>query len=154
MVRSGELLGAEWAEIEGNEWHIPAEKMKMRRPHVVPLSDWALETLEELRQLRKAESPLLFTGNRNKPVRQNIFSITMTKMGYRNIAVPHGFRAMASSILNESGLWNPDAIERQLAHQQNNKIRAAYNRAEYIEERRKMMQWYSDFIKSQINNRN
>ncbi len=153
MVRSGELLGAEWAEIEGNEWHIPAEKMKMRRPHVVPLSDWALETLDELRQLRKAESPLLFTGNRNKPVGQNIFTIAMTKMGYRNIAVPHGFRAMASSILNESGLWNPDAIERQLAHQQNNKIRAAYNRAEYMEERHKMMQWYSDFIKSQIKNK-
>ena len=68
-------------------------------------------------------------------------------MGYGERAVPHGFRAMGSSILNESGQWNPDAIERQLAHRERNKVRAAYNRAEYLEERQRMMQWYSDYLR-------
>ena len=68
-------------------------------------------------------------------------------MGYGGRAVPHGFRAMGSSILNESGLWNPDAIERQLAHRESNKVRAAYNRAEYLDERRRMMQWYGEYLR-------
>lgn len=150
FVRVGELRFGEWTEIKGNEWHIPAEKMKMKRPHIVPLSDWALETLEELRSINKYNSPYFVTGNRNRPMSENTLSLAMKKMGYQGIAVPHGFRAMASSILNESGLWNSDAIERQLAHADNNAVRAAYNRAEYLQERHKMMEWYSDFIKSKI----
>ena len=74
----------------------------------------------------------------------------MKRMGYGGRAVPHGFRAMGSSILNESGQWNPDAIERQLAHREGNQVRAAYNRAEYLEERQRMMQWYADYLRAQI----
>lgn len=150
MTRSAELRYGQWDEIIDTEWHIPAERMKMKRPHIVPLSDWALAILAELRQLNRYHSPYFLTGNRNKPISDMTLSKAMKRMGYDGIAVPHGFRAMASSILNESGLFNPDAIERQLAHKETNKIRAAYNRAEYLDERRRMMQWYADYIKSQI----
>lgn len=149
FVRVGELRQAEWSEIKGNEWHIPAEKMKMERPHIVPLSDWALEILAELKSL-KTHPNWIFVSNRNKPISDNTLSVAMKRLGYKNIAVPHGFRSLASSILNESGLWNPDAIERQLAHKDPNKIRAAYNRAEYLEERHRMMQWYADNIKMRL----
>lgn len=164
FVRVGELVNAEWSEIHGNEWHIPAQKMKMRRPHIVPLSDWALEILYEVREATIASRiakgritspslPLIFTSKRYRPLQYTFPSILMRELGYQGIAVPHGFRSLASSILNESGLWNTDAIERQLAHQEENKTRAAYNRAEYLEERHKMMQWYSDYIKNQQNHK-
>lgn len=130
-----------------DEWHIPAERMKMQRPHIVPRSDWALATLHELRTLNQRDSPYFVTGNRGKPISDMTLSQAMKRMGYSGVAVPHGFRAMASTILNESGLFSPDAIERQLAHIDKNAIRAAYNRAEYLNERRTMMQWYSDFIR-------
>ncbi len=148
FVRSSELRKAEWSEIKGNEWHIPEERMKMRRPHIVPLSDWALETLEELKQLHN--SHLLFPSDRNnqKPINESAFTLAMQRIGYKGKAVPHGFRSMASSILNESGLFAPDVIERQLAHVEKNEVRAAYNRAEYMEQRREMMQWYSDFLQA------
>lgn len=149
FVRVGELRQGEWSELQGNEWHIPAEKMKMKRPHIVPLSDWALETLEELKSMNKSANWII-VGNRNRMMSDNTLAIAMKRMGYKDIAVPHGFRAMASSILNESGLWNPDAIERQLAHKEANKIRAAYNRAEYLDERHRMMQWYADYIKERL----
>ena len=142
LTRSGE-----WTEISGNTWHIPAEKMKMGLAHTVPLSDWALETLDELRSLNRYGSPYFVTGNRNQPPSDTTLSLAMQRMGYGGRAVPHGFRAMGSSILNESGLWNPDAIERQLAHSEANKVRAAYNRAEYLDERRRMMQWYGEYLR-------
>lgn len=148
FVRVGELRQGEWNEIRGNEWHIAAEKMKMKRPHIVPLSDWALETLDELKTL--SQTNLIITGNKNKMMSDNTLSVAMKRMGYTGIAVPHGFRSLASSVLNESGLWNPDAIERQLAHKEANTIRAAYNRAEYLEERHRMMQWYSDQIRNRL----
>ncbi|MDP8052467.1 tyrosine-type recombinase/integrase [Pasteurella atlantica] len=152
FVRSSELRKAQWSEFKGNEWHIPAERMKKRLPHIVPLSDWALETLEELKELNSKEankSTLLFPSKLSpqKPVNENIFIKAMQQIGYKDKAVPHGFRAMASSILNESELFSPDVIERQLAHSERNKVRAAYNRAEYMEKRHEMMQWYSDFLK-------
>lgn len=149
LARSGEVRQGQWVELHGNEWHIPGERMKMGLPHIVPLSDWALETLEELRDLNRFDSPFFVTGNRNRPMSDMTLSMAMKRMGYGGRAVPHGFRAMGSTILNESGLWNPDAIERQLAHREANKIRAAYNRAEYLEERQKMMQWYADYIRAQ-----
>lgn len=149
ITRSGELRFGRWEELKGDEWHIPAERMKMKRAHIVPLSDWALEILDELKKLNK-NSPYFVTGNRNNPISDMTLSMAMKRLGYAGIAVPHGFRAMASSILNESGLFNPDAIERQLAHVEMNKVRSAYNRAEYLEERHRMMQWYSDFIKNNI----
>ncbi len=121
----------------------------MKRPHVVPLSDWALEIIEELREMSN-NSPYLFPSPRNpqKTISNNTLSIAMKRMGYTGKAVPHGFRALASSVLNESGLFNVDAIERQLAHQEKNAIRAAYNRAEYLEERHRMMQWWSNYLKA------
>lgn len=151
FVRVGELRQGEWSEIQNNEWHIPAEKMKMKRPHIVPLSDWSLEILAELKSLNNTENlRWIILGNKKQPMSDNTLAVAMKRMGYKDIAVPHGFRAMASSILNESGLWNPDAIERQLAHKEANKVRAAYNRAEYLEERHRMMQWYADFIKERL----
>ena len=147
FVRSGELRLGEWSEIKGNEWHIPKEKMKMKRPHIVPLSNWALEILEELKSYSK--NNLIIHGARKRPLSDNALSIALRRMGYKGIATPHGFRAMASTILNESGLFTPDAIERQLAHAEQNKIRDAYNRGDYLEERHRMMQWYSDYIQSQ-----
>lgn len=147
FVRVGELLQADWSQIEDNEWHIPAEKMKMKRPHVVPLSNWALETLEEIRALNP-NSPLLFPSPHrgNKSISNNTLSLAMKRMGYTGIATPHGFRSLASSVLNESGRFNADAIERQLAHQEKNAVRAAYNRAEYLAERHTMMNWWSDYL--------
>lgn len=150
MTRSGELRFGQWQELNGNEWHIPGERMKMKRPHIVPLSDWALETLEELRCLRRNNSPYFVIGNRNTPLSDTTLSIAMKRLGYAGRAVPHGFRATASTAMNESGLWNPDAIERQLAHIDENAVRAAYNRAEYLEERHLMMQWWADFIRAKI----
>ncbi len=149
FVRPSELKNAKWSEIGGDEWHIPEERMKMRRPHVVPLSDWALETLEELKGIT-GESPYLFPATRDnqKPAGKNFFFYAIRRIGYANKAVPHGFRSLASSILNESGAFSADAIERQLAHVEKNAVRAAYNRAEYMEQRREMMQWYSDFLKA------
>ena len=147
LTRSGEVRRGEWTEISGDTWHIPAERMKMGLAHTVPLSDWALETLDELRTLNRYNSPYFVTGNRNQPPSDTTLSLAMQRMGYGGRAVPHGFRAMGSSILNESGLWNPDAIERQLAHSEANKVRAAYNRAGYLDERRRMMQWYGEYLR-------
>ncbi len=147
FVRSSELRNAQWKEFKGNEWHIPAERMKMKLPHTVPLSDWALETLDSLKKLQK--SPYVFPSNQSlsKPIHNNVFLVAMYQMGYKGIATPHGFRAVASSVLNTSGLFSVDAIERQLAHREKNAVRAAYNRADYLEQRHEMMQWYSDFLK-------
>ena len=147
LTRSGEVRYGAWSEIHDNEWHIPAARMKMGMAHTVPLSDWALETLAELRQLNDHGGPYFATNNLNRPLNCVALSKAMQRMGYGDRAVPHGFRAMGSSILNESGQWNPDAIERQLAHRERNKVRAAYNRAEYLEERQRMMQWYSDYLR-------
>ena len=150
LTRSGEVRLGQWAELHGDQWHIPAERMKMGIAHMVPLSDWALATLDELRALNRYNSPYFITGNRNQPLSDTTLSLAMKRMGYGGRAVPHGFRAMGSSILNESGQWNPDAIERQLAHREGNQVRAAYNRAEYLEERQRMMQWYADYLRAQI----
>lgn len=146
FVRSSELRNAQWSEIKGNEWHIPKERMKMRRQHIVPLSDWALEILDRLKSLHNS-SFILPAKNRQKPVNENFFGSAMHRLGYKGKATPHGFRAMASTILNESGLFIPDVIERQLAHIEKNAVRAAYNRAEYLPQRHEMMQWYSDFLR-------
>ena len=149
FTRSSEIRGGLWAEIKGNEWHIPAERMKMKRPHIVPLSNWALETLAELKVLANNSTYFCVGKYKQQPITDSTLSHAMHKMGYKGVATPHGFRAMASTILNESGLFNPDAIERQLAHADTNTVRGAYNRADYLEERHRMMQWYSDYIKKQ-----
>jgi len=149
FVRPGELRNARWDEFEIDDrlWRIPAERMKMDSEHIVPLSDQALAVLEELRAISGKYS-LLFPGTRNntQPMSENTLTYAMYRMGYKSRATAHGFRATASSILNEEG-FNPDAIERQLAHQERNKVRGAYtHHAEYLKDRRTMMQWWADYL--------
>lgn len=155
FVRSGELRGARWEEFDLGQkiWRIPADRMKMKTEHLVPLSDQAIRVLEQIREI-SGQHALLFPSERNR--RQSMSDNTMRKaifkMGYdgktrgKSKAVPHGFRATASSILNEQG-FNPDAIERQLAHMERNGVRAAYtHHARYLDDRAKMMQWWADFL--------
>lgn len=148
FVRPGELRGAEWSEIdlEAAEWRIPAERMKMRAPHIVPLSRQAVAALEQLRQL-SGRGRFVFPNQTKSgaPISENTVLYALYRLGYHSRATGHGFRATASTILNEQG-WRADAIERQLAHKERNKVRAAYHRSEYLEERRQMMQAWADYL--------
>ena len=150
FVRTVELIEAKWEELdlENAIWRIPAERMKLGVEHLVPLPKQALVLFDELKQFR-GESDYVFPGDRNpkQPMSNNTLLYGgIYRMGYRSRATIHGFRSLASSILNESGKWNPDAIERQLAHSEKDQVRAAYNRANYLEERKQMMQWYADYL--------
>ena len=153
FVRTGELRGARWEEfdVDQGEWRIPAERMKMRSPHIVPLSPQALAVIEELRPLT-GQFDLLFPSQRDqeKPISENTLLYALYRLGYHKRATVHGFRALASTILNETG-FRPDVIERQLAHVERNKVRAAYHRSEYLEERQKMMDWWGACIESMAN---
>ena len=150
FVRPGELRHAEWSEfnIERQEWRIPSEKMKARVLHIVPLSKQALTILEnELRPITGAER-YLFPGRRGsaRPMSENTVNAALRYMGYeKDEMTGHGFRSMASTLLNELG-YNRDWIERQLAHGERNEVRSAYNYAEYLPERRKMMQEWADYL--------
>jgi integrase len=143
FVRPGELRQAEWSEIcfNTNEWHIPTEKMKMREKHIVPLSQQAITILQELIPLTgdgKYVFPSIRTSTR--PMSNNTVLGALRRIGYTSDEMTgHGFRSMACTLLNEQG-WNRDAIECQLAHAERNKVRASYNYAKYLPERRKMMQ--------------
>lgn len=150
FVRPGELCGAEWAEIDlkARRWVIPASRMKMRQEHVVPLSSQAAGILAALHKLSGRSRYVFPSSGKQRCLAPNTLNQAMHRMCYRGIACPHGFRALASSTLNENG-FRPDVIERQLAHSETNKIRAAYNRAEYLDERAQMMQWWADFIDEQ-----
>jgi integrase len=151
FVRPGELRYAEWKEFDlsNAEWTIPAEKMKMRRPHRVPLSRQALVILEELKTI-SGDCRWLFPSVRTvvRPISENTLNAALRRLGYGPDAMTaHGFRAMASTRLNEMSRWNADAIERQLAHQEQNAIRRAYtHNAEYWSERVAMMQVWSDYL--------
>ncbi|CEG55681.1 tyrosine-type recombinase/integrase [Legionella fallonii] len=155
FVRPGELRRAEWVEfdLEKAEWRIPAEKMKMKEQHIVPLSTQSIEILKELHAYTgsgKYVFPSLRSSDR--PMSENTVLAALRRLGYNSDEMTgHGFRSMASTLLNEHG-WNRDAIERQLAHAERNNIRAAYNYAEYLPERRKMMQWWADYLHSLMNN--
>ena len=153
FVRTGELRGARWEEfdVDQREWRIPAERMKMRSPHIVPLSHQALAVLEELQPLT-GHFDLLFPSQRDqqKPISENTLLYALYRLGYHKRATVHGFRALASTIMNETG-FRPDVIERQLAHVERNKVRAAYHRSEYLEERQKMMDWWGACIESMAN---
>lgn len=149
FVRPGELRRAEWTEfdLDAAEWRIPASKMKMRVIHVVPLSGQAVSILRELRPLT-GSGKYVFPGARTKdrPMSENTVLAALRRMGYgTNDMTGHGFRSMASTILNEQG-WNRDAIERQLAHAERDNVRAAYNYAEHLPERRKMMQQWANYL--------
>lgn len=147
FVRTNELIGAEWAEfdIDAALWVIPAGRMKMKAEHVVPLSSQSLAILEELKTICGG-SRFIFPGrNRDKPISNNTILFALYRLGYKGKMTGHGFRAVASTALNEMG-FRPDVIERQLAHCERNEVRGAYNRAEYIKERRAMMQSWSDYL--------
>ncbi|MFA6058600.1 MAG: integrase arm-type DNA-binding domain-containing protein [Taibaiella sp.] len=151
FVRPGELRNAEWEEVnfETAEWRIPAEKMKMRSIHIVLLSTQAINILQELHALT-GTGKYIFPSVRtpNRPMSENTVLGALRRLGYtKNEMTGHGFRSMASTLLNEQG-WNRDAIERQLAHSERNSVRAAYNYAEHLPERRKMMQHWADYLES------
>jgi len=148
--RPGELRAAAWGEfdIERAIWTIPAERTKMRRPHRVPLSSQAIVLISALKPVAGSGS-LLFPGIRSsaRPISDNTMNAAMRRLGYaKDEVTAHGFRATASSLLNEIGLWHPDAIERQLAHIEGNHVRAAYARGEHWDERVSMMQWWADHL--------
>jgi integrase len=148
FVRPGELRRAEWNELDMDaaEWRIPAEKMKMRTPHFVPLSRQAVEILRELHPLTgKWQWVFPSERSRHRPMSNNTVNAALRALGYSKAQMTgHGFRHMASTLLNESSLWNHNAIERQLAHTEKDEIRAVYNAAQYLPERRRMMQWWAD----------
>jgi integrase len=150
FVRPGELRHAEWNELDLEKavWTIPAHKMKMRRAHSVPLSRQALAIIAGIETDARL-SPLLFPSLRSakRPMSENTINAALRRLGYaQDEMTGHGFRAMASTLLNEMGNWNPDAIERQLAHADTNAVRRAYTRGEYWNERVAMMQDWSDYL--------
>jgi integrase len=151
FVRPGELRCAEWQELDFDaaEWRIPADKMKMRRPHRVPLSRQALAILHQLRPITR-HSGWLFPSVRSvrQPISENTLNAALRRLGFGSDEMTtHGFRAMAATRLSEMGRWNPDAIERQLAHQEQNATRRAYTHgAEYWFERVAMMQTWADYL--------
>ena len=149
FVRTGELRGAQWVEFDlgGGEWRIPAERMKMRQEHIVPLSRQAVEVLRELQPLTGGGA-LLFPSRSKatQPISENTILYALYRMGYHSRATGHGFRSTASTILNELGCPG-DVIERQLAHSSKNKVRAAYNKAQYLPERARMMQEWGDLLR-------
>ena len=149
FVRTQELRCAEWREFDFQDrlWRIPAERMKMRTPHYVPLSDQSIKVLKEL-QCLTGDSKFLFPNVRddNRPLSKSTLLQAIRFMGYRrDRTCVHGFRTMASTLLNEMG-YNRDWIERQLAHQERDGVRDAYNCAQYLPQRRKMMQEYADYL--------
>jgi integrase len=153
FVRPGELRKAEWKEfnLDEREWRIAAERMKMRVQHIVPLSKQALAILQELKPVTgdRKNVKYVFPGGRSngRPMSENTINAALRTLGYsKEQMTGHGFRSTASTLLNESGLWSRDAIERQLAHGERDSVRSAYNYAELLPERRRMMQWWADHL--------
>ena len=152
FVRVGEMRGMRWGELreDGAVWVVPEDRMKAGLPHVVPLSQQARAVLEQLR---------VFTGDRDlvldsplrpgHPLSENTFLFALYRLGYRGRMTAHGFRALASTVLNEQSGFAHDVIERQLAHRETDAVRAAYNRAQYLDQRRGLMQWWADWLDRQ-----
>ncbi|GAV20822.1 hypothetical protein MMIC_P1797 [Mariprofundus micogutta] len=149
FVRPGELRHAEWAEfdLEAAEWRIPAHKMKVKEKHIVPLSLQAVAVLREI-QVLTGNGKYVFPSVRSdsRPMSENTVNAALRRMGYEKSDIcGHGFRAMASTLLHERG-WESDVIERQLAHRETNKVKAAYNHAQHLPRRKKMMQHWADYL--------
>jgi len=149
FVRPGELRKAEWQEIdlEAALWTIPAEKMKMKRPHLVPLSSQAVKILEDMYPLT-GHGLYVFPSVRTdkRPISENTLNVALRRLGYsKDEMTAHGFRTTASTLLHEMG-WKSEVIEMQLAHRDRNKIRGVYNKAQYLDERRDMMQKWADYL--------
>ncbi|WP_186097707.1 tyrosine-type recombinase/integrase [Burkholderia gladioli] len=151
FVRTVELRFAEWSEfdLERAEWRIPGPRMKMRQPHIVPLSKQALAVIQAIRDTTTNKRWLLPSPrNPEQPISENTILYALYRMGFHGRMTGHGFRGLASTILNERG-FSPDWIERQLAHTEQNSIRAAYNHAQHLPERHRMMQWWADYLDQQ-----
>ena len=150
FVRTSELIGAQWTEfdLEAGRWDIPASRMKMKTPHIVPLSTQAVSVLQTL-QLVSGRSKLLFPGERGhqKPMSNNTILGALDRMGYKGRMTGHGFRGVASTLLHEMG-FDHAHIELQLAHQERNQVSAAYNHAVYLKQRSVMMQRWGDYLDS------
>ncbi|MBA2484250.1 MAG: tyrosine-type recombinase/integrase [Nitrosomonas sp.] len=156
FVRTSELIGAKWKEIELNArlWRIPAERMKMKTPHIVPLSDQAIVVLEQVKTI-SCGNPLLFPGERRegRAMSNNTILYALYRMGYHSRTTGHGFRGIASTILHERGYLH-DHIELQLAHSKRNAVSAAYDHAVYLEPRTRMMQDWADYLDALRNGAN
>lgn len=147
-VRVSELLQARWEEfdLEGGKWDIPEERMKNRLSHRVPLTDMMIAELQALRLTHNQELLFPHRLNNKEPMRSESILAVIKRSGYAGRMTTHGFRSLFSTVVNESNLFNPDAIERQLAHVPQNRIRSAYNRAQYWDERVRLMQWYGEQV--------
>ena len=156
FTRKRELIEAPWAEIDLDraEWIISAERMKMDKPHIIPLSTQALECFRRLKELAGA-SPYVFPnlGDPKRPMSESTLNVLFDRMGYAGRFTPHGARSTASTLLNAQG-WSADAIERQLAHSERDLVRAAYNHADYLQERQRMMQAWADYLDGLSKNAN
>jgi len=150
-ARPGEVRSARWGDfdLDAKLWRIPAERMKMRTPHIIPLSTQAIEILQLLKELT-GNGPLLFPGDRNpkKSMSNGTILVALRRMGYQGIMTGHGFRGLASTVLHEQG-FEHEHIELQLAHSPRNAVSAAYNHALYLSPRAKMMQWWSNYLEAQ-----
>lgn len=152
FVRVGELRGMRWDELreEGRVWVIPSVRTKAGLPHVVPLSRQAMAVLEQLRPLTGGRELLLESPlRRGCSLSENTFLFALYRLGYRGRMTAHGFRALASTVLHEESGFSSDVIERQLAHRETDAVRAAYNRAQYLDQRRALMQWWGDWLDRQ-----
>lgn len=152
FVRVGELRGMRWDELreDGAVWVVPADRMKLRLPHVVPLSTQAQALLDALRVFNGDRDYVLASTLRpGHPISENTFLFALYRLGYRGRMTAHGFRALASTVLNEQSGFAHDVIERQLAHKETDAVRAAYNRAEYLPQRRELMEWWARWLAGQ-----
>lgn len=148
MLRPNEVYESKWEYIDFKNkiWKIPAEQMKMRRDHIVPLADQVMVLLRELFEITGTEIYIFPNSTKSKsPMSNNAVNMALKRLGYKGKIVPHGFRSMASTLLNEQG-YNSDWIEKQLAHEEGNSIRRAYNHAEYLDDRRHMLQEWADYL--------
>jgi integrase len=153
FVRVNELLGMRWGELyeNGAVWVVPAERVKgkgsSKLPHVVPLSEQAQAIVAQLREINGDVALVLDSpANPGHPLSENTFLFALYRMGYKGLMTAHGFRALASTVLNEQSGFAHDVIERQLAHKESDAVRAAYNRASYLDDRRKLMNWWGDWL--------
>lgn len=152
FVRTNELIQAKLDEfdLQNKVWVVPAERMKLRKPHVVPLTPQSIKIIDELLNMTCSDYLLESPVNRGRPITDNSMLFALYRLGYRGKMTGHGFRALASTVLNQQTQFNRDWIERQLAHKETDDVRLAYNRADYYDQRVQMMRWYSDWIDAQI----
>jgi len=152
-VRTSELIEAEWPEfnLDNSRWEIPPERMKKKRPHIVPLSKQAVAILQAL-YWRTGRGKKVFPGanDKDKTMSNNTILFALYRLGYKGEMTGHGFRGVASTVLYDSGQFEEDWIEMQLAHVQRNKVKGAYNHAKYLKQRTAMMQWWADYLDVQL----